>query len=273
MTHTISKEELRRPDHMTEVGQRFFVQLVGQRKLVFGVLGLLILIGVGIVAWDKTTTNRELSVQEQYYVAEKAFLKKKEAFDRAEAEAKDPAKKADAAKATPTGDFHKDYEQEVRGLVQLVDSHSNSKAAAMAALELSQIYTKYEMPKEAMQILAKVKGQQSSDDLLGAMVLHSYATLLANQGQCQESVGIWESLEAKKRVSFVSEQAQLGRALCLENLGQVEKAESVLQAIVTNKPTSGKQSQQKPKTQIQQTAENYLRYLKFKKNLNPSKAS
>lgn len=273
MTHSISKEELRRPDHMTEVGQRFFGQLIRQQKLVLGVLGLVLLVGVALVAWDKTSSSRELSIQEQYYMAEKVFLKKKEAFDRAEAEAKDPAKKTDGAKALPSGDFHKDYEQDVQGMSQLIDAHPSTKAAAMAALELSQLYVKYDMPKEAIQILSKVKAQQSSDELLGAMILHSYATLLANQGQCQEAVGLWETLEVKKKMSFMTEQSQLGRALCLETLGQVEKAETILQSIVSGKVVTGKQNQPKPKTQIQQTAENYLRYLKVKKNLNPTKAS
>ena len=72
-------------------------------------------------------------------------------------------------------------------------------------------------------------------------------------------------------MSFLAEQAQLSRALCLETLGQVEKAKAVLGDLVAGKTTSEKQVQVKPKTQIQRTAENYLRYLKLKKNVGETK--
>lgn len=272
MNHSISKEELRRPDQITAAGQRIFAKMLGQQKMILGAVVGLLLLGAGIVAWDQGRTKKELSIQEQYYEVERAYLKKKEAFDKAELQTKDPAKKGETT-GLPTGDFNKDYGTEVQGWLQLIESHPSSKSAAMAALELSQLYLKYNKNNEALQVLSKVKAHQNSDGLLGALVFQSYATELANQGQCQDSLNIWDHLEKKKKMAFLSEQAQMGKALCLETLGQVEKAEIVLKDLVAGKGLSEKQVQPKPKSQIQRTAENYLRYLKVKKNLNTAKAS
>lgn len=281
MSHTISKDELRRPDQLTALGQNLFAQTMKNQKLVLTVLIALGVGSAGYIAWDKQSQAKEMSVQEKFYVVEKALIKKKEGFDKAEAEKKDGAAKKDDKKTEvaapvaglPSGDLTKDYGSEVEGWVSLIEANTSSKAAAMAALELSQLYLKYDKKNEASQLLAKVKAQQSSESLLGAMVHHAYANLLSNEGQCQEAVGIWENLESKKKLSFLVEQAQLGRALCLETLGQVEKAEGLLKEIVAGKPTTDKQAQAKPKSQTQRFAEKYLRFLQFKKNSTATKAS
>lgn len=277
MSHTISKDELKRPDQITAAGQMFLAKLLGKQKVILGAAVVLLLLGGGLVLWDQQNLNNELKLQEDFYVTEKAYLKKKEAFDKAEGN-KDIAKlegdKAAAPKPTAaSGDLTKDYGSEVEGWSQLIDKHPSSKAAAMAALELSQVYLKYQKTSEATQILAKVKNHQSSDQLLGAMVFHAYANQLATQGQCQEAIGVWETIESKKKMNFLHEQAQMGRALCLETLGQLEKAESVLKDIVAHKPSSEKQVPTQQKSEIQRTAEKYLRYLQIKKNMTATKAS
>ncbi len=278
MSHTISKDELRRPDQLTAVGQNLFYHTMRNQKLILGVFVLLVLAGAGFVLWEKSSLSKELQVQEEYYTIEKTYLKKKEGFDKAEADKKDATAKIEDKKTedkkseAASGDLAKDYGSEVEGWSKLIDAHASSKAGAMAALELSQLYLKYNKTAEALQVLSKVKSQQNSDSLLGAMVFHAYAGLLSNQGQCQEAVGIWENLEKKKKMDFIVEQAQLGRALCLETLGQVEKAETVLNDLVAGKASTEKQAQPKPKSQAQRFAEKYLRYLKFKKNATATKA-
>ena len=219
-----------------------------------------------------------MELQEQYYSIEKTYIKKKESFEKFENEKKDPTKKVSAKKddvkaEAASGDLSKDYGAEVDAWIKLIESHQSSKAGAMAALELSQLYVKYNKVSEAVQILAKVKNQQSSNNLLGALVFHSYANLLANQGQCQEAVGIWENLEKKKNISFLNEPALMGKALCLESMGQVEKAESLLKDLVAGKNSNDKTAQQKSKTLTQKNAEKYLKYLQLKKNLSVTKPS
>lgn len=278
MSHTISKDELRRPDQLTAVGRNLFYHTMQNQKLIIGVLVMVALAGVGYVLWEKTSLDKELQIQEQYYVVEKTYLKKKEGFEKSESSKKDIAKADDKKVSEPisepaSGDLTKDYGSEVEGWTKLIDNKASSKAAAMAALELSHLYLKYNKNGEALQILSKVKNQQNSDSLLGAMVFHAYASLLSNQGQCQEAVSVWENLEKKKKMSFIVEQAQLGRALCLETLGQVEKAEGILNDLVAGKAVTDKQAQPKPKDQTQRFAEKYLRYLKVKKNATAEKAS
>lgn len=294
MSHTISKKELKKTDHLTAVGRNAFEQLVRNQKMVFTVALVLLLAGAGYVAWDKVSSKKEIAVQEEFYSIEKKYLKLKESFDKAEADQKDKTKKdseksskvtadkdpkkAEEDSKLPTGDLMKDYGSVVEAWNKLIDSYPSSKAAGMASLELSQLFLKYKSPKEALQILSKVKAQQNSDQFMGAMVFHAYAKLLSNQGQCQEAISVWENLEKKKHASFLMEPAKMGRALCLESLGQSEKAEIVLKELVAdnnNNPSSGRGGapQAKGKSAIQKTAEKYLRFMKLKKSASGAAAS
>lgn len=272
MSHSISKEELRRPVHLTEVGQNFFIKLMRSQKLVLAVIVGLFSVGVGYVFWEKASLKNEMGLQEQYYAIEKTYLKKKEGFEKAEmnktAPTADKGAKKEEAPIQASGDLLKDYGVEIEGWNKLIESAPASKAAAMAALELTQIYLKYQKNPEALQVLTKVKNQQNSDSLLGAMVFHAYANLLSNEGRCQDAMGVWEGLEKRKTLSFLVEQARMGRALCLESMGQVEKAEGIFKEIADGGTAVGKGAQpNKSKSQIQQSAEKYLRYLKLKKNM------
>lgn len=297
MTKSISKQDLKKADQFTQTGRSLLEHIVKNQKMVLTVLILFVLGGVGFIVWDKTRYNKEIAVQEDYYLIEKKFLKIKEGFEKAEVEAKAEAEKKNAKsdkknhnqltskendkekedgaeesaakeKSVPaTGDLVKDYGPEVEGWTKLVEGHPQSKAAAMAALQLSQLYLKYEKPQEALQILLKAKNKQNSDHLLGAMVYNTYAKLLANQGQCQEAMEVWEMLEKKKSLHFLMEQAQLGRALCLDSLGQTDKAEGLFKDIVAAKSEPQKGTNPRTKTSTQKAAEKYLRYLKIKKNM------
>lgn len=290
MNRHISKQELKKTDQLTAAGRNAFDQIMRNQKIVLSVAVILFLVGAGYVAWDKVNYSKEVAVQEEFYAIEKGYLKTKESFDKAEAEQKDKAlkeaakkdpKKNAAAEETkdastpltpPSGDLTKDYGTVVTGWNKLIDAHPGSKAAAMASLELSQLYLKYKAPKEALTVLSKVKNQQNSDHFLGAMVFHSYAKLLADQGQCQDAIGIWEGLEKKKKLGFLVEQSQMGRALCLESLGQNEKAEAVLKDLAAdgdNSPMTPAKAAAPPKgkSQTQKTAEKYLRYMKLKKSM------
>lgn len=295
MTKTISKKELKKADQFTQTGRNVLDQIIQNQKMVLTVIVLVLLSGVGYIAWDKTRLNKEIAAQEEYYSIEKNYLKIKEGFEKAESDAKAELEKKNAASKTnknakdktaanneeekaeeqspkekskpATGDLVKDYGSEVEGWTKLIEAHASSKAAAMAALQLSQLYLKYEKPKEALQILSKTKAQQSSDNLLGAMVFHSYAKLLANQGQCQEAVGVWETLEKKKNLHFLTEQAQLDRALCLESMGQTEKAEGIYKKVAATKNEATKGAGPRQKSPAQKSAEKYLRYLKLKKSM------
>lgn len=291
MSRTISKQELKKTDQLTAAGRNAFEHIMRNQKIVFSVALVLLLVGAGYVAWDRVNFSKEIAVQEEFYAIEKSYLKTKEAFDKAEADQKekamaeaskkDQAKKGSAAESTDSktastplasGDLTKDYGSVVAGWNKLIDAHPSSKAAAMASLELSQLHLKYKDSKEALLVLSKVKNQQNSDHFLGAMVFHSYAKLLSNQGQCQEAIGIWEGLEKKKKLGFLVEQSQMGRALCLESLGQTEKAEAVFKDLAAsgdNSPMTPSKATAPPKgkSQTQKSAEKYLRYMKMKKSM------
>ena len=284
MEHSKLKKEHKKPDHWTEVARQIFYNIIQNQKMVLGIFAILLVLGGSFVAWDQFSTKKDLEIQTEYYSVEKAYLKKKEAFDKAEADKKDLAKKetgaitdkdekkSDTISALASGDLTKDFGPEVEGWNKIINNFPGSKAAAMSALELSQLYVKYNKEEDAVQLLSKVKGQMNSDLLLGAMVFHSYANFLSKKGQCQDALPIWENLEKKKKFGFLVEQAKMGRALCLESLGQVEKAEGLLKDLVAGSAEKSKQGTPKPKSSVQRSAEKILRYLQLKKNMSEAKS-
>lgn len=285
MSYTLSKDELRKPDYLTALGQRILVEVIKNSKLVIGIVGLILLGGLAYLISNKVTENKELALQEEYYAFEKTYLKKKEAFAKGETEAKSPEQKKKGEKEDSTvdgvvaqkasGDIVKDYGFEVEGWKKLIAEQPQSKAGAMAALELSNLYISYKNKPEALQVLAKIKPAQKPNSLLGALVFYSYANLLSDQNQCTEAISVWDSLLAKGNPTFAVEASRYGQALCYATLGQSEKAESLLNAILTEKPKlepGAPEGANAPQTPTQMAAKKYLRFLSIKKQMGSAKS-
>lgn len=285
MSYTLSKDEIRKPDQLTQWGRMVLDVVIQNSKVVAGLLGLMGLVSIGILIKNKISEGHEIDVQGQYYAIEKTYLKKKEAFAKGESDAKAGDKKAKEAKdakveqtedgVTPqlaSGDILKDYGTELEGFKKLVQAEPKTKAAAMAVLEMSDLYLKYKNPQEATQVLAQAKEQQKPDHLLGALVYHSYAQLLADQNRCADAIPVWDALLGKGGLKFMVEPAQYGQAVCYATMGQFEKAELLLKGLVAEKKTSGAPGEAPaPNSAIQGAAKKYLRFINFKKKAEASK--
>ena len=90
----------------------------------------------------------------------KTYLKKKRDFEEAERSALRPpakdTKDQPPQKAKASGDLEKDYGTEVAGFKQVMETHPSSKAAQMAALNLSEVYMNYKKTDDAAQVLQKI---------------------------------------------------------------------------------------------------------------------
>ena len=227
--------------------------------------------------------KKETEIQEQYSSIEKTYLEKKSGFDLASQQAEQakpsketnsktkemkPLKNPEVPKAVAaSGNLDQDYGPAVKGFTDVVEAHPGSKAAKMAALNLSEIYMQYKNNEQALQVLKKV--DTGSKDLLGAMVQTQIASLQADQGDCKDAVETWQKVLNNKDTRFMHSGIYLKQGLCFEVLNDVPKAEasySKAKELAEAGGRGGPQGGQGQSSAVAQTADKYLRLLQTKKN-------
>lgn len=256
-----TKTELRQQDAVTQELQKGFEWTVNHVRLVFGIIVALLVIGAGWATYNWSNEKNEKELQSQYFKFEKEIIKKKESFDRHEAflaskkDNKDPKKKdtkIDEGVAS-TGDMDKDFGSSVQGLVSIVTANPKSRAAALSAILLTDIYSKYNKQEDGLNLLQKI---QKKDGTLNILAQNLKASLLANKNDCAQAVTIWGDLINQKDAEFVHGEARLHQALCYELMNESAKAEANYNKIIADNKDS----------RVAKTAEKYLRLLKIKTN-------
>ncbi len=242
-------------------------------KSVAVVGGVFLLIGAAISAKSYFNNKAEGEIQSEYYKIEKTFSEKKAKFEQAEEAAKaKPAavdkndknktsKKADEAKAIAealtnkaSGDFEKDYGSLAQDLNKIIEKAPASKAAKIAALNLSSVQVQYKKTDDAKVTLGKVLAN-NSNDLLSGMVAAQLGTVQANQNDCNSALTTWQKVLANSSAKSLHGEIKLKQGLCFENLKDYTKAEQAYSS-----------AQQDDKDgNIGKTAEKYLRLMKSSK--------
>lgn len=231
-------------------------------KSVAVVGGVFLLIGAAISAKSYFNNKAEGEIQSEYYKIEKTFSEKKAKFEQAEEAAKTkPAKKADEAKNIAealankaSGDFEKDYGSLAQDLNKIIEKAPASKAAKMAALNLSSVQVQYKKTDDAKVTLGKVLAN-NSNDLLSGMVAAQLGTVQANQNDCNSALTTWQKVLANSSAKSLHGEIKLKQGLCFENLKDYTKAEQAYSS-----------AQQDDKDgNIGKTAEKYLRLMKSSK--------
>lgn len=253
MTTHYNKKELKQPDIMTQELKKGFKWTTQHSKIVVGAIVVFILVGIGLSAYQYVSEKKETQAQESYYKIERDYLKKKDAFNRAEnpekpKAGKQPEAAADAVKAT--GDFDKDYGPVVQQFLELIAQFPNSHAARMSALILSEIDFKYHREKEALDTMNKI---QLGSDLLSAMVLEQKGTAQANLNDCPQAVATWGQVLAMKSAQILEGEVYLRQGLCFEAMNERTKAEEAYNKIIAGAKDKA----------IAGAAEKYLRLLKL----------
>ncbi|WP_374073234.1 tol-pal system YbgF family protein [Bdellovibrio bacteriovorus] len=268
MSTKFTKEELKSPDQVTQTLRKGFVWTTGHSKMVIAAVAVFVVIGVGMSLMNYMTEKKEVSQQEKYFLIEKAYSEKKRGFEEAArnelmaAQAKDkksvpafdPSKKA-------SGDMQKDYGTEVAGFEAFISEAPNTKAAQMAALNLSEIYMSYKKTEEAAATLAKVEKGLDKKDVLTGLVLMQMGNVLADKNDCKGAVEKWQTLTGNKALAFAHDEAKLRMGLCFESMNDLAKAEEIYTEI------GKKDDQSTTDFAASREAQKYLRLLKAKKNL------
>jgi len=264
----LSKDDVKAPDQVLKtLNQGFQWSQNHLRALIVGVIAFVV-IGIGYSLYSNFTESKETKAQEAYFPFEKSYLDKKRDFDEAERETvKPPAAKdakAPAPKAKATGDLDKDYGSEVAGFKQIMDNYSSSKAAQMAALNLSEIYTNYKKLEDASLSLQRVEKQSSGKDLISFVVLSQYGNILSEKGDCKGALDQWNKVLGRSEAAFLHDTLRIKSAFCYEKMNDTAKAEELYKKVSQN--SQDPKNPQAGEVGLGKDAEKYLRLLKLKKN-------
>ncbi|MGZ3775064.1 MAG: tetratricopeptide repeat protein [Pseudobdellovibrionaceae bacterium] len=273
MSTKFSKEELKSPDQVTKKLREGFVWTTAHSKLVVGAVSAFIVVGIGTSLAGYFSEKKEVSSQEKYFLIEKSYNEKKRGFEEASRAEMNPAQQAKKdkkdKKAAPevdnskkaTGDLQKDYGTVVSSFEAFISETPNTKAAQMAALNLSDIYVSYKKNDEALAVLQKVEKGLGKDGVLAGLVSMQMGNILADKADCKGAVEKWQSIVNNKELAFAHDEAKLRMGLCFESMNDLAKAEELYSDI------SKKDDRSAGDYAAYKEAQKYLRLLKVKKNL------
>lgn len=253
---------------MTKTLRQGFVWTTSHSKMVIGAVVAFIVIGAGASLVSYFSEKKEVALQEKYFLLEKSYTEKKRDFEeaaRAEITAAQTKDKKAAAAFDPTkkasGDLTKDYGTIVTNLESFIAEAPNSKAAQMAALNLSEIYLTYKKFDEAFATLQKVEKGLDKNDMLTALVGMQMGNVLANKNDCKGAIEKWQSLTGNKSLAFAHDEIKLRMGLCFESINDLAKAEEIYNEVAKKSDPSTTDFA------AAREAQKYLRVLKAKKNL------
>jgi len=262
----LSKEDVKNPDQVLKTLNQGFQWTQSHSNIVIAALVLFIVVGIGWSTMNYMSTKSESQAQEDYFTFEKSYLDKKGGFDEADRAALRPptAKNPEAPKAKATGDMDKDYGPEIAGFKSVIEKHPKSKAAQMAALNLSEVYVNYKKIDDAAQALEKVAEKSSGKDLISAIVLTQYGNILSNKEDCKGALEQWGKVLGQSKAAFLHDTLRLKSAFCYEKLNDTAKAEELYKKVSQNSQDA--KNPEAGETGIGKDAEKYLRLLNIKKN-------
>lgn len=262
-----TKEDLKSPDQVTQTLRKGFVWTTAHSKMVIVGITVFFVVGIGASILSYFTEKKEVTQQERYFLIEKSYTEKKRGFeeaaraelmaaqtkDKKNAPAFDPAKKA-------SGDMQKDYGTEITGFEALISEVPNTKAAQMAALNLSDIFMSYKKMDEAVATLEKVEKGLDKNNVLSGLILMQLGNVFAGKNDCKMAIEKWQTIANSKALAFAHNEAKLRMGLCFESMNDLAKAEEIYTDASKKDPNSSEST-------ASREAEKYLRLLKAKKNL------
>jgi predicted negative regulator of RcsB-dependent stress response len=273
---TKHEKDLKKPDAFLHEGRKILMIFEkNQQSILIGIAIFALVVG-GIFLMGHESEKKELALQTDYYRIEKSYLKKMEEAEKAkneklekemkpEAEAfdksgkdkksKEKAALAEAKKDAETSENKVEkYKDEIAEFRTLMDKAPESKAGAMAALTVANLYFEMKNWEDGYKVLDQVFQKQKKNNLMKGLLTHSLGVAQANMGKCDVAVQTWGILLKDKAYDFMADELKLKTAICQEQLGQSQQAEELLNAI--------KAKTDSPQSKI---AEKYLRFYKSKK--------
>ena len=264
--HNLAEEAVKDPDAM----QRGMIDVWGwveeNAKLLGALLAFVLLAAIAQVSYHSYQNHQEEKAQEAYYTVESKYSKLRDAFDRAKYAALMPkeAKDAKAESKPASGDIGKDYGTLVDDLVNVARANPKTTGGGQAAILAAETYLQYNQPEKAIEA-AKIPAEAMSEKaLVGNLARMLWGTALADKGDCQTAVGVWQKILDNKAVAFLHEDAALRSGLCYETLNQNDKAAEMYRRVVSGGDSGADSSPGQGGSSAASTAKGLLRALQIK---------
>ena len=206
-------------------------------KLIFAVFIIAVLAGFGYVGLQFLQRRQERAASEAFFPPEERFTKIKTGFDQAKMNklmpgltTKDP-KTADAKPAT--GNLDQDYGSVITDLDKVAHERAGTSAGAQAAIMLAETYLNYKQPDKAADIARLPAEQMGSSNTLSQLARVLWGTALADKGDCQAAVKVWQPILDSKRDKFLVPDVSLRSGTCYEQLNQPDKAAEMYRRVTS----------------------------------------
>lgn len=250
----LTKEEVRKPDVFLATMGTAWKRVEQYRTLLVAALGGLIILGGGFSLYAWLNTKKEAKAQAAYYLAKKSLGKMEEQFIAKPKAATSPGKKSESTPPakTKTGNIETDYGTAIADLEAVVKSNPGTRAAVLAAIDMSDILVEYKQVDRAVQNLSSALKNLPQNELLYGLGALKLGAAQQARGSCESAIQSWSKITESHALSFLHGESYLRQGLCYEALSQKQKAIELYQKVSTDFAD----------TDAGKSAKKYLRLLK-----------
>jgi predicted negative regulator of RcsB-dependent stress response len=121
------------------------------------------------------------------------------------------------------GSLDSDYKEVVESLKNVLQKHKGTNASVFAGLSLAQLYSGHKSFADEVSTLQSV-AETACAPATRALVRSRLGVALSNNNQCDKAVPVFQSIEDDKHSGFLKGFTLIQKGLCLERLGQTDKA-------------------------------------------------
>lgn len=233
-------KDAKKPEIIQYELQKGFEWTTQHLQVVLVVSFLFIAGGGGYTLWSYLETSKESAWQEKYYLAEKAYNDKKQETPEILAKKKE----------STTPDLPKNYDEVIKAFEAIVKEAPKTKAAQMAALNLTDLYSSVD---QSIATMNQIEAYLKPGEILSSLIHNKLAGLYVDKNECEKAIKSWQAIVDDSKVSFMHDDAKLNQALCYEKLGKKDQAVSIYEILQKTKSDQA----------VGKTAAKYLKLLKI----------
>lgn len=227
----ITKADLRQPDLFVESASNSWVFVEKHFKVIITIFLLAVLTSAIYIAKNFLNERSERHATNELYPIETEVLKIKDGFEKSKRGAVDTPED-EATKVTktemkkPTGDLVVDYGSSLAALENFASSHQSNVAGAEAALIAAGVYSDYNKPDKAIEILTPITQKFSSHGsvLVSGLLQMALGTAQATKGDCKSAISSWQKVIDNDKLKFLAGDAHIKAGVCDESLGDLTAA-------------------------------------------------
>lgn len=278
-----SDKDLKQPDVFISTTDKIVEKIYEIRIPLFITLGFALILVVSFVAMDFLNKRKEEKASKDLFTIHQQIKKIDEELAEKKKKAKEQAKEESDNKKTaqknknednkteepkvkwPRPEFDENFADLSQKYEAHISSHIGTTNAIDGALFLSRLYARYSMWEDVNRILLKVSHQIEESHLFYGLVHSSIGNNWIEMDKLKEALDSYEKILISEKHQHLHENLLLKKGLIQEQMNQIEEAKITYKKIADGYQKDGEKDGS-PKTQVQKSAESYLRYLEFQKS-------